>query len=97
VIYWLSDWPTDKSDQQADTSLYVTDTTIAEADIKVNSKNNNFSSDLSIGTLDVELGHVLGFKHETQNASVMAPALKLQMRRTTLTPFDSQNLKCEYP
>jgi hypothetical protein len=103
VIYWMNDWATDKADQQADTSLYVTDTTITEADIKVNAKNNNFSSDLSTGTLDVEslfvheLGHVLGFKHATKNPSVMAPALAIQKQRTTLTAFDLQNLKCEYP
>lgn len=104
IIYMLKEWESNKSTEQARTSVYWVGDVIQEADIRINDKNFNFytsetgsHSDVSIEALILhELGHVLGLKHKDTSGSVMATYLANGTDRTAVTETDSTSLQCEY-
>lgn len=105
VIYFYSDWESDKSSEQARTSVYWSGSKIYEADIKLNGKNFNFyvgastagNTGVNIEALILhELGHVLGLKHNDSGNSVMATYLANNTDRVQIGGMDLESLKCEY-
>lgn len=103
VIYWLTDWEANKSNEQARTTVYWDGNQIKETDIRVNGKNFKYSAiapDISIVDLESlmvhELGHVLGLKHNEAQGSVMAPALRSGEERRDPNQADLSSLECEY-
>lgn len=104
VIYWLKTWETEKTTEQARTSIYWVGDQIREADLRVNNKNFEFFTDTSSTSKGVhlesllihELGHVLGLKHNDAEKSVMATYLALQLKREELSPADKKAMFCEY-
>ncbi len=104
AIYWLKVWESEKTTEQARTSIYWVGDQIQEADLRVNAKNFTFFTDTSQNSTGVnlesllihELGHVLGLKHNDAEKSVMATYLALQIKREELTAADKQSLSCEY-
>ena len=102
IIYWLSDWDQNVSNQQANTTIYWVENQIVEADLKVNNQNFTYSEDPNYQQVDIqslvlhELGHVLGLKHNTVDPSVMAPSLAYGLQRRDLFSTDLASMKCEY-
>jgi hypothetical protein len=104
VIYWMSDWETDKMSEQARTSVYWLGDVMREADVRINSKNFTFYIDRPTHYDDVhleslmihELGHVLGLKHKDAAPSVMATYLSASTIRNQVSDSDKADLKCEY-
>ena len=102
VIYWLTNWDSNATDQQANTTLYWVDNQVTEADIRVDAKNFSYSLDPGGAQVDMEslilheLGHVLGRKHEDIVPSVMAKALGNGIKRRDLFGADLKDVKCEY-
>lgn len=104
VIYWMTSWESNKSTEQARTSVYWVGDQIKEADIRINDKNFDFyleapkaGSDVHLESILVhELGHVLGLKHRDDSGSVMATYLSAQTKRTSIASVDIEDLKCEY-
>lgn len=110
VIYWMSDWDTRQTNEQARTTIYWVGARIYEADIRVNARDHRFfwSADPEEGKLDVEsllvheFGHAIGLSHPEEKTSVMVKALAVagstpdfQARRTP-TVFDANSIRCEY-
>ncbi len=106
VVYWLHNWEPEKPTEQARTSIYWVGNQIREADLRINDKNFDFYTDTSNTNKGVhlesllihELGHILGLKHidGTDNNSVMATYLALQVKRENLSDIDKEALSCEY-
>ena len=104
VIYWLSNWGTQPSNQQANTTIYWVNNNVTEADVRVNAQNFTFSdsSTTSPANVDVqslllhELGHILGLKHDDSTPSVMATYLQTGTQRRTLLSSDLSHIQCEY-
>ena len=102
VIYWMQSWESDKPGEQARTTIYWEGNRIKEADIKINDKNFNYSSNADSTTVDIEsllvheIGHVLGLQHNTESGSVMALILDNGQLRREPAPADVASLKCEY-
>lgn len=103
IIYWLTDWEANKSNEQARTTVYWDGDLIKEADIRVNGKNFRYSAPgLGTSMVDLEslivheLGHVLGLKHNEAQGSVMAPALGSGVIRRNPNQADLSSLECEY-
>lgn len=104
VIYMMSDWEPDKSNEQARTTVYWAGDRIYEADIRINNKNFNFSwgDNLTTDTVDMqslvlhEFGHVMGLAHSVAPQSVMARSLPNDTKRRELTANDQQSIRCEY-
>ncbi|MCB0357121.1 MAG: matrixin family metalloprotease, partial [Bdellovibrionales bacterium] len=105
IIYWLTDWDSEKKSEQARTTIYWTGSKIYEADIRINAKNHKFSTtpETLNGHVDFysllvhEMGHVLGLAHVPQEKqSVMQAYLANGVERRKLTEVDQSSLKCEY-
>lgn len=104
VIYWMQDWESNRSTEQARTVVYYAGDTITNFDIRINAKNYNFFVDRPKTTNEVhfaslilhELGHGLGLKHQDGVGSVMATVLPSQTQRMKVSAGDLQSLKCEY-
>lgn len=105
IIYWMKNWDTSKSVEQARTTIYWKGPYIYEADMRVNAKNHQYSvlTDTPGGQVDFhslivhEMGHVLGLAHVTpQTPSVMHAHLSNGLERRNLTKVDKSSLSCEY-
>lgn len=104
VIYWLETWESNKSSEQARTSVYWVSDTIREADIRINAKDFSFYNQAPLHSKDVhfeslvihELGHVLGLKHKDSDSSVMGTYLASQTSRDSIALTDREALLCEY-
>jgi hypothetical protein len=104
-IYFMSDWESDRLNEQARTTIYWTGARIYEADMRLNGHNfqfytDNNQADLSKVNLESlivhELGHVLGMAHDPVVTSVMQPSLANGVLRVTPGAVDTQALSCEY-
>ncbi len=104
-IYWLTDWASDQSSEQARTSIKWDISKIREADIKINAKNFRFyksgeassPSKISLESLVLhELGHAVGLKHISDSNSSMQPYLAAGIDRNIPGDIDLQSLNCEY-
>jgi len=104
-IYFYSSWEANRTMEQARTTIYWNGNQINEADIKVNTKNFQYSADTSSrsGKVDLEslmiheMGHVLGLGHDDHSKSVMATTLSSGTLRRSISTEDTENLSCEYP
>lgn len=106
VIYFYPSWETNKTTEQARTSVYWLGDLIKEADIRINAKdfsyydlalNNKAPAKINLQALVIhELGHVLGLKHKDTNSSVMATYLASQSDRVQIAQTDKKSLSCEY-
>ncbi len=98
-------WESDKTSEQARTSVYWVGDLIQEADIRVNGLFDYYTlaeTDDSKGKVSAEalliheLGHVLGLKHKDDGGSVMATYLAESTERTQISEGDLEALRCEY-
>lgn len=104
VIYWMKSWESDRSEEQARTTIHWIGPVIQEADIRIDAANFQFSFDgtpasneLDLESIMVhELGHVLGLAHVLNSKSVMQPSLLDGVERRKLGMTDEASLKCEY-
>ncbi len=106
VIYFYPSWETNKTTEQARTSVYWLGDLIKEADIRINAKdfsyydlalNNKAPAKINLQALVIhELGHVLGLKHKDTDSSVMATYLASQSDRVQIAQTDKKSLSCEY-
>lgn len=104
VIYLMKNWESDRSSEQARTSIYWVGDQIKEADIRINAQFNFYfnqktatSNSVNIEALLIhEMGHVLGLKHKDQGGSVMATYLPSGSDRVHLAETDGSSLQCEY-
>lgn len=103
VIYMLSDWELDKSNEQARTTVYWAGDRIYEADIRINDRNFDFSwGDPETERVDMqslvlhEFGHVMGLAHSATPQSVMARSLPNATKRRELSVADQNSIRCEY-
>ena len=90
VVTWLETWDSDRTSEQARTTINWSKTNIYEADIKINAESFNYASlddDLQGAVVDFtslmvhEFGHVLGLAHNDDIDSVMMPKLGFGQRR----------------
>ena len=104
-IYFMNTWDSNKSTEQARTTVYWAGSTIYEADIRVNQLNFDFfisEIDRSYTAVHLEslliheLGHVLGLAHNESHTSVMQTALANGRIRNDVGEADLSSLKCEY-
>lgn len=104
TIYWMNTWESNRSQEQARTSVYWEGDEIRESDMRINAKDFTFYDQVPVDGKDVhleslivhELGHVLGLKHQDGASSVMATYLQSSTVRTTLTNNDLNSIRCEY-
>lgn len=103
VVYWYTQWTQSSQSEQAQTTIYWQSDRINEADIVVDGGNFTYSeNDPTAAEVDFEslmiheLGHVLGYKHITDQPSVMAPTLADGVERRTLESEDLSSFQCEY-
>ena len=105
IIYWMNQWDSQKSEEQARTTIYWKGPYIYEADMRINAKNHSYSilSDAPTSQVDFhslivhEMGHVLGLSHiSNETPSVMHPNLSTGYERRSLTKVDKNSLNCEY-
>jgi predicted Zn-dependent protease len=103
TIYWLHTWETERSKEQARTTLYWNGDQIYEADIRVNAANFRFDfmpgsqAQIDLESLLVhELGHVLGLTHDPTIGSVMNFSLNEGQIRRHPGIVDLASLHCEY-
>lgn len=103
-VHWITEWPEDRGNTQALTTLHWTKNLITEADISINGRHFTYFIDEPRTPTDVhlesllihELGHVLGLKHRSSEPSVMWSVLNGGIKRQVLTAADKETLKCEY-
>ncbi|MBC7465574.1 MAG: matrixin family metalloprotease [Bdellovibrio sp.] len=105
AIYWMPDWDTDLSNQQARTSVRWDSSKLQDADIRINAKNFTFfkeGDESTAGKVHLqslvlhELGHAVGLVHIEETASVMQAYLKSQTIRNKPGAVDTSSLSCEY-
>lgn len=104
IIYWMNTWETNRSSEQARTSVYWVGDEIREADVRINAKDFIYYVTNPVGVRDVhlesllvhELGHVLGLKHKDSGGSVMATYLSSLTVRTAISKTDVDSVRCEY-
>lgn len=105
VIYYLTSWELDRTNEQARTTVYWAGDRIYEADVRINGKNFDFSwgEDRAPGRVDMEslmvheFGHVLGLMHIDPPAkSVMERSLPSAAFRRSVTEVDKKSIRCEY-
>lgn len=103
-LYWRTEWPSEKSNQQALTTLFYKATLINEGDIKINAKDFDFYSSepnsnrqIHMESLLVhEFGHLLGLRHSNVLPTVMWSTLVSGTVRNVISEKDLESLKCEY-
>jgi len=109
IIYFFTTWESDKSSEQARTSIYWIGDQIKEADMRINAQNFKYywnqpgstsietANSVNIEALVIhEMGHVLGLKHKDANSSVMATYLASNTDRVNIADTDKSALQCEY-
>jgi hypothetical protein len=105
MIYWVTDWPADQSQEQARTGIRWDISKLRDADIKINAKNYQFYADgetpsaskISLLSLMLhEMGHGVGLKHITNVSSVMQTHLAMGVDRSIPAKIDTDSLGCEY-
>ena len=104
IIYFLDTWESDRSNEQARTTVYWSSNRIYEADIRVNQKDFDFfwGDDPVANRVDVqslvlhEMGHLLGLAHDTTPKSVMAASLPSAYLRRDLSTVNVSSISCEY-
>lgn len=105
MIYWVTDWPADQSQEQARTGIRWDISKLRDADIKINAKDFKYyadgetpgSSKLSLLSLMLhEMGHGVGLKHISDSSSVMQTHLGAGIDRSTPGKIDTDSLGCEY-
>lgn len=109
IIYFFNTWESDKSSEQARTSIYWIGDQIKEADMRINAQNFTYywnqpgtasyspANSVNIEALVIhEMGHVLGLKHKDKDASVMATYLSSNTDRVNIADTDKSALQCEY-
>lgn len=103
VIFWLNSWDSNKTNEQARTTIYWTGSRITEADIMIDAANFTYSVDqLAADKVDFtslmvhEFGHVLGLKHVDGQSSVMQASLPNNYERRVLQSVDMSSIHCEY-
>ncbi len=104
-IYFLSTWDSSESREQGRTAIKWDTSKIRDADIKINAQNFDFfiegdtdrAGKVSIQSLILhEMGHALGLKHISDEASSMQPSLASSTSRTAPSEVDINSLNCEY-
>ncbi|MBC7742404.1 MAG: matrixin family metalloprotease [Bdellovibrionaceae bacterium] len=104
-IYWMTDWASDQSSEQARTSIRWDISKLKEADIKINAKYFRFyktddtvrSGKVNIESLMLhEIGHAMGLSHITTSDSAMQPYLASSTDRNSPGQIDLNSLNCEY-
>lgn len=105
MIYWVTDWPNDMSQEQARTSIRWDISKLRDADIKLNATHFSFFKDgeaatygkVSLLSLVIhEMGHGLGLKHIEDPSSVMQVYLASGFSRDVPGKIDTDSLGCEY-
>ena len=104
IIYYMHTWESEKSNEQARTTVYWSGDRIYEADVRINAKDFTFSSggNLEASRVDMqslilhEFGHVLGLAHSVAPQSVMARSLPNDIMRRDLSSSDEESIRCEY-
>ena len=104
VIYYMRTWESDRSQEQARTTIYWAGDRIDEADVRINAHDFTFSSgsqavgnEVDIQSLLVhEFGHVLGLAHTVTPQSVMVKSLPSDTLRRALSTDDLNSIRCEY-
>lgn len=104
VIYWLETWESNRSSEQARTSVYWVGNEIREADVRINAKDFTYYVGTSSGGREVhlesllvhEIGHILGLKHKDSGGSVMATYLSANTDRSLISKTDEDSIRCEY-
>ncbi len=104
IIYFLSTWESNKTSEQARTTIYWQGEQIVEGDIRINAKNFSFFTGATPVAASVdfesllihELGHLLGLAHDNQNGSVMNERLASGVLRRDIGSGDLSSVKCEY-
>ncbi len=104
-IYWLTDWASDRADEQARTLIKWDISKLVEADIKINAKNFQYyktgelksSGKINLESLLLhEIGHAMGLKHINDSDSAMQPTLSANTDRNQPSQVDLNSLNCEY-
>lgn len=104
TVYWMNNWESGKSLEQARTTIYWSGAQIYEADVKINAKDHTYyvGHEESFTGVDFksllihELGHVLGLAHNPTAQSVMNVSLNNGVDRRALGKIDLESIKCEY-
>lgn len=107
LLYWMTDWEAEKSNEQARTTIYWSGKQIFEADLRINGNltfnySTNPEEKVADGAVDLEslliheFGHVLGLAHNESAGSVMNFSLATGLRRTAVASIDANAIQCEY-
>lgn len=105
AIYWMNDWSSSPSTEQARTSVNYNISKITDTDIKINAKDFSYYIDSDTSTYGKvhfeslmvhEFGHSLGLQHINESGSVMQPKLNTQTVRNQPSATDIDSLNCEY-
>jgi hypothetical protein len=101
------DWPYDSIGENAiaitTTQFSPTTGEIYDSDVELNSRDNEFASDLGATHMDLpsvvlhESGHFLGLAHSDADAAVMQPTLDRGVSRRDLAPDDVLAICATYP
>lgn len=105
IIYWMNEWPSEQSLEQARTAIRWDISKLRDADIKINAKyfsyyiegESNTEGKISLLSLMLhEMGHGVGLKHISNGSSVMQTHLANNTDRSIPAKIDIDSLGCEY-